>query len=380
MATIDELYGMSPACRCSSEALSPVPDPEGPATASSGHPADNASRGGIVPVTELLQRVLRVSPEPCLHVSDQRVHEIISADIRGFIAHLRTGLSKVASDELAACLPRKQVFKAMGEAGDFRVMPCILGSGEARLKIVKIIGTNKQAVRIPDQISVGQAFLLDANDNYITHAFQACLLSSARTGACALLAIEKLARRHERVRIIGAGRVGYYCGLFCSLLPGIREVVLADQDPGRADAAAGLLQQQCPSLNYHAAAAYDPGASDVLILATSSSTAFCRPPSGNADLVISLGADTDDQHELDEAWLGLSRVYVDSLDAIHYGDLKTWSARGLIDNSSLTELLALYRQPADQDSGRVRLFISTGTALFDALTIGFLRENLAQPE
>jgi len=347
--------------------LSPRPD------------AGNEARGRPESLAELQRRVLRVSPEPCLHVSDQRVHEIISADIRGYIAYLRTGLGQIASGELAADLPSKQVFKARGEAGDFRVMPCILGSGDARLKVVKIIGTNKRSTRIPDQISVGQAFLLDANDNCITHAFQACLLSSARTGACALLAMEKLASRHERVNIIGAGRVGYYCGLFCSLLPGIRAVVFSDRDPQRAHDTARLLQQQCPSLDYHAATAAGSEAGDVLILATSSAAAFCRPPAGDADLVISLGADTDDQHELDESWLARSSLYVDSLDAIHYGDLKAWAGRGLIDTKSVTELLALYRQPVVQDRGRVRLFISTGMALFDALSIGFLIENLDPP-
>ena len=274
-------------------------------------------------------------------------------------------------------LPAKQVFKAADEAGDFRVMPCILGSGEARLKVVKIIGTNKQSRRIPDQISVGQAFLLDNNDNSITHAFQACLLSSARTGACAVLAIEKLARRRRRVRIIGSGRVGYYCGLFCTQIPGIGEVVFVDRDPERAQAAAALLTRQCPWLNFHTATVDEADDTDVLVLATSSATAFCLPPAGDADLILSLGADTDDQHELDPAWLGLASLYVDSLDSVNYGDLKAWTGKGLLEGEELTDLLALYRHPVRQDEGRARVFISTGMALFDALTIGYLMETPA---
>ncbi len=349
-------------------------DPGGGMKPSPDRDAAGVRKTAAARFTDLEQRVLRISPEPCLHVGDRQVHELISADIRGYLEYLRTGLSGIAHDRLAIRLPRKQVFREGDEAGDFRVMPCVLGAGDARLKMVKIIGTNKQAARIPDQISVGRVFLLDNHDNYITHAFQACLLSSARTGACAMLAIEKLARRRRRVRIIGAGRVGYYCGLFCTQLAGIREVVFVDRDPARAQAAADLLAHQYPALDFHAASTHGSEATDILILATSSARAFCRPPAGNADLIISLGADSDDQHELDSAWLGLSSLYVDSLDSVNYGDLRTWSAAGLIEGEALTELLTLYRHPAGQDGDRVRIFISTGTALFDALTLGFLLE------
>ncbi len=90
-------------------------------------------------------------------------------------------------------------------------------------------------------------------------------------------------------------------------------------------------------------------------------------------MVVSLGADATSQRELADAWAGRARLWVDSADAVNYGDLLAWRRRGLIDGAPPPDLLALLADPpAPAAPGQQRLFISTGCALYDNLTAAYL--------
>ena len=84
-----------------------------------------------------------------------------------------------------------------------------------------------------------------------------------------------------------------------------------------------------------------------------------------------MGADTERQHELAPGWGPISDVYVDTLDSLRVGDLLAWVRAGLIEPGRVLDLLSLYRTPAASTNPR-RLFISTGSALFDNLTISYV--------
>jgi ornithine cyclodeaminase/alanine dehydrogenase-like protein (mu-crystallin family) len=220
---------------------------------------------------------------------------------------------------------------------------------------------------VPDQITVGKAFHLHPQENFITHGFEACLLSSARTGLCSALALSRLASKRRRVAVVGAGRVGYYSAMYAEALGGVEEVVFRDLRPGRAAAVAAL-----GSKTWRAATMREPIACDVLILATTAREAFCSPETTTAKVVISLGADTEDQHELSPAWAKSADVYVDSADCLRVGDVRAWLTAGSIARDDLVDLLALWQDGPRKTAKPSRVFVSTGSALLDNLTIAYL--------
>lgn len=90
-------------------------------------------------------------------------------------------------------------------------------------------------------------------------------------------------------------------------------------------------------------------------------------------MVVSLGADATGQRELADAWAGRARLWVDSADAVNYGDLLAWRRQGLIDDAPPPDLLALRCDPPEPAApGERRLFIGTGCALYDNLTAAYL--------
>ncbi|MDQ4072337.1 MAG: hypothetical protein M3088_05615, partial [Actinomycetota bacterium] len=81
--------------------------------------------------------------------------------------------------------------------------------------------------------------------------------------------------------------------------------------------------------------------SDVLILATTATRPICGPDDVAASLVVSLGADTEDQRELKSSWVSSANVYVDSLDSERVGDLQAWLAEKVIERGEVTALCQL---------------------------------------
>jgi ornithine cyclodeaminase/alanine dehydrogenase-like protein (mu-crystallin family) len=185
----------------------------------------------------------------------------------------------------------------------------------------------------------------------------------------AALALAALAPNARRIAIIGAGRVGYYAAIYCAAALPLTRIDVVDTDAARAEETAQSLRDA--GLPCRAVPAADP-ACDAWLLATTSERAFCAPPPDAPPVVLSLGADAAGQRELADAWAGRAALWVDSADAVNYGDLRAWRERRLIADTAPPDLLALLVQPPPAAAGEPRLFISTGCALYDNLTAAYL--------
>jgi ornithine cyclodeaminase/alanine dehydrogenase-like protein (mu-crystallin family) len=335
------------------------------------HPPESAT------LDTLEMQVLRTAKEPCITLDDATVHRLLTAAPQDYFRHMHERLREIAAGRIAVEMPPKQVFADPGETSDFRVMPCVTRAGKRITKTLKVVGTNTAQIVVPDQITVGKALIIDPLENYVTHVVDACLLSSARTGLCAALAIHLLATATRRLHIIGSGRVGYYVGFYAATLCGVEEITFADRDMARANTAAAALAARIAGLNCSAVASGDLPGADVVALATTSTTPVCAPNETRASLVISLGADIDHQTELDPAWANAADIYVDTLDTIRFGDLKAWMAAGLLDAATISDFDALLSGKKTQpEPDRRRLFVSTGSALFDNLTLEYLLQQI----
>ena len=126
---------------------------------------------------------------------------------------------------------------------------------------------------------MGKALCLDAAENHITHIIEACLLSSARTGACAAIAVKQLAVSRRRVLVVGAGRVGSYAAFYVSALQGVEEITFVDLLHDRAKAAAALATE-----TFQSAAVFRTGEvgssieADAVIVATTAQIRLSRLP------------------------------------------------------------------------------------------------------
>lgn len=323
-----------------------------------------------------LPAALRPHPVPCRHWDEATVHRCLTADPAGYLAFARGYLADLAAGRAHVQMPPKLVLNDplddSGDdrgGGDFRLMPCVLRGPLRVLKTVKIIGTNRAQRLLPGQITVGELLVLDGAEQCVIERFEACLLSSARTGLVAALALSVLAPDARRIAIVGAGRVGYYAAVYCAAALPLTRIDLIDTDAARAEETAQSLRDA--GLPCHAVPAADP-ACDAWLLATTSAQAFCAPPPAASPVVLSLGADAAGQRELTDAWAGRAALWVDSADALNYGDLRAWRARGLIDGTAPPDLLALLAQPPAAAPGAWRLFVSTGCALYDNLTAAYL--------
>jgi ornithine cyclodeaminase/alanine dehydrogenase-like protein (mu-crystallin family) len=320
----------------------------------------------------LLEQVVRVHDEPYKYYDDWDVHALLTQNPVAYIDHIMTRLKQIADGNSAIELPDKLVFDDGDEMSDFRVMPCVIRHPDSVSKTVKIVGTNGRQKIVPDQITVGKAFALHPEENYVTAGFAGCLLSSARTGACVASAARLLAERSTRVLIVGAGRVGYYSGLYVCALGNTSQLQFSDTDRSRADRAATLLHSDFHEIDISVADAdIDDTDFDIVILATDSRDTIYGDQVSLPALTISVGADTHWQHEITRQQLSRSDIYVDTQDSFNCGDLKHAISTENMDTSKITDLFSLLRD-GKRLGDSPSLFISTGSALFDNLTIEYI--------
>ena len=338
------------------------------------------------PLPPDLTQILRVSPEPLQQIDDYSVHRLICEDMAGYLNYLHQGLLEIGHGDAQLTLPPKQLFQQPGERGDFRVMPCVRTAADGRVhKTVKLVGTNRIGQQVPDQITVGKANYLHPEENFVSHQFDACLLSSIRTGACATLATQYLLNHNHQaelsITLVGAGRVGYYA-LLCLLNMGqVTTIQLCDPTPGRAANLAAVLSNQWPGLSIKTSSYSQISACDLLILATDSPKPVYRPEDFAARLVVSLGADCVEQRELHNhrQWQDQT-IYVDTTDSLSFGDLHAWDLQRPVPASQLMDLPRLSIKPSGRPSTDkpAALFIGTGSALMDNLTMSYLVDRLGQ--
>lgn len=333
---------------------------------------------------EELNAIIRVSPEPLRQFTDLEVHQLLCADLPAYLNYIDLGLREISLGNSRLNMPPKQLFQQPGESGDFRVMPCVRTTSKGRLhKTVKLVGTNRAGQQVPDQISVGKACYLDPLENFVSHQFDACLLSSIRTGACAAVAarhLQSLDRPIRSFRLVGAGRVGFYAALCLLGDTEINSLQICDYLPPRAAAVATALQKRFPDCEITSTDYASLTNCDLLVLATSSETALYHPDQFDAQIVISLGADSQQQREIhDHPQWHSGNVYVDTVDSLLFGDLAAWRKTAEHPESKLTDITQL----AAAEPGRAAhpaLFIATGSALLDNLTMSYLVEITAETE
>jgi ornithine cyclodeaminase/alanine dehydrogenase-like protein (mu-crystallin family) len=118
-------------------------------------------------------------------------------------------------------------------------------------------------------------------------------------------------------------------------------------------------------------ASRDATDADIIVCATDSRVVVSEPTSTRARIVVSLGADADDQSELSAAWINAARIHVDHPDSARIGDLRRWVSAGEFDASAILDLGRLL---ADRgaDASKREVFVSTGSALLDNFTIEYL--------
>ena len=330
-------------------------------------------------VDPLSARVLRIHPEPYEYISEAQVHAALTADPGAYLSFVEGMLKSIAEGRASLEHPPKLIFKDDSGKGDFRVMPCVIRHAAGVIKTVKVVGTNRTGTVVPDQITVGKAFRLHPEDNYITHIYEACLLSSARTGACATIALKYLAALRRKITIVGAGRLAYYTALYASALGGVEEIVFHDKQVQRAQAIVEWASRNLAGICCKVGGEGSIGRSDIAVFATTSTIPICHPDDIEADLIISTGADAEEHRELDSGWASRADVYVDVLDSAHVGDLRAWMVEGVISPAQVIPLLRLLRE-GPKEFTRPRVFISTGSAMFDNLTIAYLLDKANQAQ
>lgn len=328
-----------------------------------------------------------LDPEPCAWFDDAFCHRQLTATPVAYLDALQGDLQRIADGELVIDLPPKQLFADSLDMygtensgkGDFRVMPCVVRGGERITKTVKIVGSNFSRKVVRNRMTVGRALYLDPQENFVHSEFAAFALSSARTGACAAIA-HRLLHGGRSATLFGAGAVAWYAAFYLLSDARIDHLRIIDPDAEKAQRTLSSLRLHFPQLQgEHCAAPTDVDDSVVAILATDSLTPFLHPSATKAGLVISLGADSDEQSELDPAWTTQATLIADLEDSALIGDLKRWHARNLLQAAPLPDLVSLLRQKNRLSTTQDRIvFISTGSALFDNLTIHYLLEKPRQ--
>ena len=323
--------------------------------------------------SDLITDIFRLSGEPFSYINEWDVHSALTKDPVGYYRFVKQRLENLVCNKATLEMPPKMLFPDKDSDGDFRVMPCVTKDGDEVMKSVKLVGTNVTQQCVPNQITVGKACVLHPTENFITHIVEACLLSSARTAICAMLGVDFLAKSRKKLTVFGAGRVGYYCAFYASALGWVDEVIIYDPDHARAQKCVESLQSEFPNIHYQANTREALIDTDVLILCTTSQTPIYSTTDFKADLIVSVGADIDSQRELDNSWAQAASLFVDTYDSSRYGDIKSWTENNLIGPESITDLFSLIMDPKMLENNHwPRIFISTGTALFDNLTLSYL--------
>jgi len=332
----------------------------------------------------IINDILRISPEPLRQFSDIQIHQLLCADLTAYLDYLDQGLREIGNGTAQLTMPAKLLFQQPGELGDFRVMPCVRTTAEGQLhKTVKLVGTNRAGIQVPDQISVGKACYLDPLENFVSHQFDACLLSSIRTGGCAALAARYLQIANQPLRslaLVGAGRVGFYTALCLLVNSELTSIQITDRLPERANTMAIALQEIAPNCLITTTDYAGLKKCDLLVLSTSSTSPIYNPEQFAAQVVISLGADCIEQRELhDHPLWRHDAIHIDTIDSLRFGDLAAWDLKAQLDAEKLVDITQLAACPVGAETTAYpALFISTGSALLDNLTMSYLVELTAE--
>lgn len=307
--------------------------------------------------------ILNFNEEPHRVWTDAQVHAAITRNPLEYLLQIKYSLQEIAHGAVMHNTPPKQIFS--DDDGDFRSMPSVVYRGKSISKIVKIIGTNNVQKIVEDKISVGKAFNIHPIENFITDIFDANILSSARTGVIAVVAAELLATDLDIAMIIGCGNVGYYCAFYLCSIGRVSMMIFNDLNREKVDRFVKHFSQLFPNIVFASGDVGDYDAS-IIICATNSLEPILRADNTNATTIIGVGADTHYQQELLLSSFHDIKIFVDSYDALRYGDCK---ASNLNENNVTTiDELIKHKSPLCNRNA----FITTGNALLDNLTIEYI--------
>lgn len=318
------------------------------------------------------KELLRLGNEPCKHISEIDIHDILMHNCCEFMHELAEFYHQwpdATDGNTPIQLPVKQIFKQVGHAGDFRVMPCVIDS--MQLKMVKIIGTNEEQHSVKDKICVGKAALIDYRDNYIYALFDVCALSSFRTAAIACLAYSIANLRLTDFTLVGCGRIGFYTAALLHRWLKINTIRIYDCDAKNLQRFHSLCSRYLPNLKLTSIDNHiQATATEAIFLSTTAAVPICNATNcKDVSFISSVGADADNLSELDSNLLHTHRLVTDSIQSICLGDMQRWKLSGQLQPHMITELKdAIQRLPKNKKM----MFISTGVALQDALACRFI--------
>lgn len=328
--------------------------------------------------------VLRLPPEPCVYYPEATVHRELMRMVCPFMDALERFYMAWSRQEAVVDQPPKHVFSRDGVRGDWRVMPCFVKQGwlsdEGVIAAVKVIGTNEEGRVVTDKISVGKALLLHPLDHHVEAIFDVAALSSFRTAAISVLAYKHCGyQRGDVVGLIGAGRIGYYTAAILRHWLDIDQLLVHDCNASRRaaflEAFSGWFGRSARGLGLDDVCR----ASQSLFLATTSTLPLLGTDLGRTvRFISSVGADADNLSELKPDILADRILVSESAQNMSLGDLRRWHELGLIGPHDIVPLATLIQGSSDAASPRMpSVFISTGTAVQDALVCRLLHDALS---
>ena len=283
--------------------------------------------------------------------TDQQIENHLGHRLYEYLDYLKARIAAIRSTEdhaWAVVEPKIVYDDPLSEFGDVRPMTCFTDL----VKIVKVISTNPYRKKDPC-VSVGATLLLDQEENFPVAIFDAPVLSAMRTAAMATLAVEWIRPNFESMHIVGCdGRVGSHIADF---------LVRRFERPWELTMTDKRRNTTTKDVTYH---------EEVVILATDSRKPIVDKNNCGARLIVSVGADTHFNHEIDPSLLlnPQNSVYADIMEARSVGDLEGWGQIvDMIFRGDLFTMLNHLEQGLEPG-----IFISVGSPLMDALTIEYL--------
>jgi ornithine cyclodeaminase/alanine dehydrogenase len=191
-------------------------------------------------------------------------------------------------------------------------------------------------------------------------------LTALRTGAAAAVATRHLARKDATVLgVIGCGAQAESLVRAHGIVMSLEEVRLHDRQPGAATRLAACL----PDLACRVCALGEAAAADVVCTLTPS-----RQPIVEGKLlspgahINAMGADAPGKRELDDAVLGLARIFVDDREqASESGEINVPLHAGTLDRGRIAGTLGevVAGSIAGRVADEITIFDSTGLAIQD---------------
>ena len=329
-------------------------------------------------VNKNITDLLRLPEEPCQSFNEEDIHRILVDNVIEFMDLLERFYLAWQKDNGIVIQPKKQLFTTSEFKGDLRVMPCIIDGFEGRtIKAVKVIGTNEEEKIIKDKICVGKALLVNTTDNFVEGMFDVCALSSFRTAAISVLAYRHAADiKEKQIGIIGTGRIAYYTALILNSWLGIERIHACDKNPDMLDRFYQLIGEQV-DVSKQPLSSLCKYSQAVFLATTSEQPVLGISEAGGIPFISSVGADADNLCELDKSLAAGRHLISESRQNIYFGDMNRWRSEGLISTNDITELRSLV---GCQTKIRPCLFISTGTAVQDALVCQFIKDHAGRSD